>query len=329
MITQRWIAALFVLISSLWATAVSAAEWNVMIVTWRGCEEACQGFQDHFQQAGLDVKFLLRDAARNVSTLPTILEEAREVDVDLIVTWGTSVTRGIAGTLSDLGDTDFNTDIPQVFMIVADPVGAGIVNSLDATGRTNVTGTFNRVPETVTIATIRRYLPTFRHLGMLYNSSEPNSALKQSEMAGLSNKLGFSLTSIDIDLLGGRQGIAPGMDQLRAAEVDFVYLGSSSLLRSNADVVASAALASGLPLLTPYEDMVRNGQALISIAARYYDVGRLAGKLAERVLTEGSDPGQLSVARMSDFAVTVNMSFARDVGALPPIEILQFAEIVE
>jgi putative ABC transport system substrate-binding protein len=329
MIVRRIAAALSVAITCLWSSGVSAADWKVMIVTWRGCEEACRGFQDYLQQAGLDVDFLLRDAARDTSILPTILAEARAVDVDLIVTWGTSVTRGIAGTMADLGKHDFNTDIPQVFMIVADPVGAGIVESLDSTGRPNVTGTFNRVPEEVTIATIRRYLPTFTHLGMLYNSSEPNSALKRDEMADLSSKLGFSLTSIDIDLLDGSHEIEAGMDLLREANVDFVYLGSSSLLQSNADVVASAALNARLPLLSAYEDMVRNGHALISIAARYYDVGRLAGQQVERILVGGATAGQLPVVRMSDFAVTVNMSFARGVALLPPIEILQFAEIIE
>ncbi len=329
MIVRRLAAALSVAISCLWVSAVSAADWTVMIVTWRGCEEACQGFQDHLKQADLDVEFLLRDAARNASVLPAILQEARQDDIDLIVTWGTSVTRGIAGTLTDPSGTDFNNNIPQVFMIVADPIGAGIVESLDITGRPNLTGTFNRVPESVTIATIRRYFPAFDHLGMLYNSSEPNSVLKRDEMAVLSDTLEYSLTSIDVDSLGGPQGIDAGMELLHAAGVDFVYLGSSSLLRSNADTVASAALSAGLPLLSPYEDMVRNGQALISIAARYYDIGRLAGQQAERILVEGVAAGHLPVARMSDFAVTVNMSFAREVAVFPPIEILQFAEIVE
>ena len=329
MIVRRLVFALSVAFSCLWSLAVSAADRTVMIVTWRGCEEACQGFQDHFLQSDMDVDFLLRDAARDASNLPSILKEARQADVDLIVTWGTSVTRGIAGTLADLGNSDYNSDIPQVFMIVADPVGAGIVESLDASGRRNVTGTFNRVPETVTIATIRRYLPTFRRLGMLFNSSEPNSVLKRDEMVDLSDKLGFSLTSVDIDTLGGTRGIAAGMAQLREAAVDFVYLGSSSLLRSNADAVSSAAIASGLPLLTPYEEMVRARQALISVAARYHDVGLLAGQQAELVLSGRSDAGGLPIARMSNFAVTVNMDFARSIAALPPIEILQFAEIVE
>jgi ABC-type uncharacterized transport system substrate-binding protein len=326
---QNLTAAFFVVMASAWPTVVLAAEWTVMVVTWRGCEEACQGFQDQLQLANMDVDFVLRDAAQDASTLSEILQEARDSQVDLIVTWGTSVTLGIAGTLADVGTADVNNSIPQVFMIVADPIGARIVESLDATGRPNLTGTYNRVPEVVTINTIRRFLPAFNHLGMLYNSSEPNSVLKRDEIAALSETMGFSITSVDIDTLGGRDGIGLGMEQLREAEVDFVYLGSSSLLRSNADVVGAAAIDARLPLLAPYEDMVRNGLALVSVAARYYDVGRLAGRQAEQILVGGLSAGDVPVARMTDFAVTINMNYARAVGAIPPIGIIQFAEIVE
>ena len=41
------------------------------------------------------------------------------------------------------------TQIPVVFMIVADPVGAGIIQTYESSGRTNITGTRNRVPEKV------------------------------------------------------------------------------------------------------------------------------------------------------------------------------------
>src|SRR3546814_20558397 len=77
-------------------------------------------------------------------------------------------------------------------MIVADPVGASIVESLEHTGRPNLTGTYNRVPEAVNIETIRAYLPSFKRLGLLYNSDEKNSVLKRDEIAALTDELGRS-----------------------------------------------------------------------------------------------------------------------------------------
>jgi putative ABC transport system substrate-binding protein len=98
-------------------------------------------------EQGLDATVVVRDAARNVARLPAFVEEARASGVDLVVTWGTSATLGKAGTLTDADPTQHVTEIPVVFMIVADPIGAGIVESLDRSGRAHLTGTRNRVPE--------------------------------------------------------------------------------------------------------------------------------------------------------------------------------------
>jgi putative tryptophan/tyrosine transport system substrate-binding protein len=254
------------------AGSALAADYKVLIATWRGCEEACQGFQDYLTEKGLDIEFVLRDAAQSEEALPGILAEARAVGADLILTWGTSVTRGIAGRLADTGDPAFNHDIPQVFMIVADPVGAGLIESLENTGRPNLTGTYNRMPEEVTIETIRAYRPDFRHLGLVYNANESNSVIKRNEIAALAESMGFELTAIELPL--GDDGkprvgsISPKVAELKASGADFIYLGSSSFLQENGATFTAAAVEHGLPVLSPYERLVREEQALISVAAR-------------------------------------------------------------
>lgn len=313
-------------------TSATAAQIKVMVVTWRGCEEACQGFQDYLAEKDLDVEVVLRDAGRDESTLNGFLVEARAEPMDLIVTWGTTVTSGIAGTLADLNDPAFNHDIAQVFMIVADPVGAGVIESLEHTGRPNVTGTYNRVPEEVNIETMRTYLPALRHLGLLYNANEGNSALKRDEMVVLADLMGLEMTALELPL--GPDGkprvedIAPKVAELKAAGVQFIYLGSSSFLRANGDVFTGAAVENELPVLSPYEELVRDSKALISVAARYHDVGRLAGMQAERILVGQAEPGDLPVLRMTDFAVVINLEVAKELELFPPMGLLQVAETV-
>ena len=103
------------------ATQATAAQFKILIATWRGCEEACNGFQDYLNEAGIDIDFLIRNAGRDPSKLPDFIAEARAEQVDLILTWGTSVTRGISGTLEDLDDPNIPHEIPRVFTVVADP----------------------------------------------------------------------------------------------------------------------------------------------------------------------------------------------------------------
>jgi putative ABC transport system substrate-binding protein len=315
------------------ATSAVAAQYKIMIVTWRGCEEACQGVQDYLKEHVVDAEIILRDAGRKKRHLSEFRAEARAKSVDLVLTWGTSVTSGIAGTLADLKNSNFNHDIPHVFMIVADPVGAGIVKGLERTGRRNVTGTYNRVPEDVNIETIRAYLPGFKRLGLLYNTNEKNSVLKRKEVAALTDKMGFELIALELPLGDdGRprvEDIAPRMEALKKAKVDFLYLGSSSFLRKNRDVVTRSAVDNGIPMLSPYEQLVRKSQALISVAARYYEVGRLAGAQAEKVLVGRVVPGDLPVARMTNFAVVINMDVAKKLKLFPPLDLLQVAETVK
>lgn len=315
--------------------AVAAADEvaQVAIVTWRGCEEACQGFQDYLNETGHQVEFTILDAAQDKANLPGILAAIRAAGADLVLTWGTTASISIGGTLDTQGTADLNGDIPQVFTIVADPVGSGIVRSLDDTGRPNITGTYNRMPETVTLQTIRSFLPTVRHVGLLFNADEKNSVVKRDEFAALALAQGLEFTALELALdQDGKPSpadIQPKMAALKGAGVEFVYVGSSSFLQAHAVALGEAAVAEAMPVLSPYEDMVRDGAALISVAARYYDVGRLAGAQAAKILFDHASPGDLPVARMTDFAVTINMSVAEAIGAYPSMGLLQIAEIVE
>lgn len=325
--------AIATVISGVSATVAPADDLDILIVTWRGCEEACQGLTDYIAALDHEVRIDVRDAGQETSALPLLLDEARALDPDLIVSWGTSVTRAIAGEMTQLDDQAYNHEIPQVFMVVADPVGSRIVQSLDATGRPNLTGTYNRMPEMVTIKTIRNYLPTFDTLGMIYNENEPNSVLKYHEMKYLAEAESFRLVAVPLPLasdgLPAVEDIPLKTRDLVREGADFLYVGSSSFLQANSAVLGAAARDAGLPVISPYEAAARKGDALLSVAASYYEVGRLAGRQVEKILLDGARPGDLPVARMANFAITLNLSMARDIGLFPPVSLLQIAEVVE
>jgi len=313
--------------------AHAGQSFTIYIAVWRGCEEACEGFKQYIAENGIDAEFVVRDANRDKSKLPEFVEEARALGADLVVTWGTSVTRGIAGTLSQQGDPRFINDIPLVFMVVADPIASEIIMSYEATGRENVTGTRNRVPETVNITTIRSYYPAFKRLGLLYNTNEHNSVIKAEELSALAAEMDFELVALKLEL--GADGkpnagsIPVKMAELKAAGVDFIYLGSSSFLDVNRDLFTASAVEHGIPVLSPYERLVRNSHALLSIAARYEDVGMIAGRQAKSILIDGKKPGDLPVLSVDKYAYVVNMTTAKKLNLFPSVEILQIAETVE
>ena len=305
--------------------------FSSFLVVWRGCEDACRGFKDYVRERGFATEVVVRDAARDRSALPGFVREARERRADLVVTWGTSVTRGVVGALDTLDPKTHITDIPVVFMIVADPVGARIVESYDSSGRTNVTGTRNRVPEAVQMKAIQAYRP-FQRLGLVYNKNELNSVLNAEKIASLAADMGFELVTHALPL---RENGKPSADDIPAAlhamkqaEVEFVYVGSSSFLMSNRDRFTREALEIGLPVAAAYEDMAAKSQALVAVASRYYNVGRLAGFQAEQVLVNGLNPIDIPIRSLRRFSYVVNMETARRLGVYPPLMVLRYAEVV-
>ena len=309
-----------------------SAKKSVFAVFWVGCDETCLGFQHYFSEKDADVEIIIRDADRDKAKLTVFLEEARAMKADLILTYGTSVSLGIAGTLDDVENPSFNNSIPHVFTYVSDPVGARLVESLEKTGRSNITGTFNRVPESVNIETIRAYLPSFKRLGMLYNSNERNSVIKVEEIANLQAELDFELIALELPLSEDGKpraiDIVEKMAVLKERNVDFVYLGSSSFLDIHGDVFTLSAVDNGIPVLSPYSRILRDSEALLSVSALEYDVGRLAAQQAEKILFDGLEPGDIPVARMTKFSYLVNMDVARQLDLLPPAEFLEFADTV-
>lgn len=306
---------------------------TVYAIYWRGCEESCQGYRDYLAENMPGTQVIIRNADRIAERIPGYLDEARKLKPDLLLSWGTTVTLKTAGRLSDLDDPRFNHDIPQIFTIVADPVGSGIIESLDDTGRANLTGTLNRVPETVNINAMRTYLPSFQRLGLIYNSNEPNSVLKKQELEMLAPQMDIELVAMELALDANGaplvEDIPVKMAQLKEEGVDFLYLGSSSFLNTQRDLFTSSAVENGIPVLSPYEHMVTESNALMSVSARYYQVGLLAGELTEKILKEGVSPGDLPVAPMKNFAYVVNMDVARRLNLFPSVGILQFAETVK
>lgn len=304
----------------------------IYAVFWRGCEESCTSFKEYITGSGLNAEIVLRNANRDKSKLYGYVEEARTLKADLVLTWGTTVTLGMAGTLEDRDNLRFIHDIPLVFMIVADPVGSKIIESYKKTGRSNITGTRNRPREVVNIKAIQTYNPAFKKLGLLYNGNETNSVLKMAEIRALSFKMEFELIALELKL--GRDGhpkkedIPSKIAELKAAGVDFISLGSSSFLRDNQDIFTRSAVEQGIPVLSPYESTVRNSSALLSVAARYEDVGRIAGEQARAILLDGEVPGDLPVRSVKQYSYLVNMKVARQLNLFPSVEILQYAQIV-
>ncbi|WP_292288684.1 ABC transporter substrate binding protein [Marivita sp.] len=312
---------------------VSSTETSrIHMVVWRGCEEACRGFIRYFEDRDLPVRVDVTDVERDKERLSEVQARLISERPDLVVTWGTTVSRSILGTRAEHGRGSALGDIPALFMIVADPVGSDLVESYDSSGRDHVSGVRNRVPEAVQLRLMFEYFRPDR-LGVLNHPGELNSTLNTEKLRDLSEEFGFTLIehlyAPDAEGDVATSQIPEAIAALKAKEAEAIYVGSSSYnLEHQAEFVAAAA-AVDLPVFSAYTQMVQESGALMAIGTSYANVGRLAAGQAAEILLEGQAPQALPIKALNRYSVILNMTSAQQLDLYPPLSLIGVAEVVQ
>ncbi|MBY6265425.1 ABC transporter substrate-binding protein [Azospirillum sp. 412522] len=314
------------------AAAVPDRTFRITMVLGRGESDSEYGFKDHLARRGLTVDYTIRDTGGDVSRLPAIVEEIRNTRPDLVYSWGTPQTRGIAGPFGDADPRRHVTDIPVVFTFVTAPVDAGIVPELGRPGR-NVTGTIHIAPIAVQLNTIQAYSP-IRRLGVVYNPQERNSVYTVEGLRAETALRGLELVEEPVPLNDRGEPVAAAIPDALARVTqrgaEFLYIGPDTFIAShNRSTVAAEALRLRLPTFSATELIVRSDKALLALASNAYAIGRLTAVKAARILVDGASPSEIPVETLKRFSVIINMATVRALEHYPPIGLLNFAEIIE
>jgi putative ABC transport system substrate-binding protein len=324
------LAALLLLFSLATRAGEPPAEYRVLMLLYRGCEEACQGFQDYFRHQGVPVRFTVRDAAQDKSRIAGFVAEAKRTRPDLIVTWGTTVSLETVGRWDAVDPARHITDLPVLFMIVSQPVELGLVPSL-ASSRRNVSGSLYLLPVAEQLRAARAYFD-FRRVGFLYNPAEANALASLEALRAHSRHFGFELLDAPVTLDAAGKPMAAGLaDQVAAladAGADLLYLPPDTFLNTQRQAVTGAALARGLPVFAAAEGAVLHADALFGVVNRYDQVGRFTARQALRILRDRVKPAAIPIELPRRFSYLINLRVARQLGRYPPLPLLDIAEIV-
>ena len=307
------------------AAPASPRPYRVYMVTWRGVTEVEKGFQAYLHERGLAVEYTWRDAAQNRARLAEFAREIREVHPDLVYTWGTPPTLGIAGTW----DAPQAIGAPLVFAAVTDPVGSKIVRNLEHPDR-DVTGVYHVAPVAAQLEAIRAYR-RFERLGVLYNPAEPNSLLVAAQLKAETGRMGARLLEARFALGADGQplaeGIADRVAKLKADGAQWLYLGPDTFLYTHLAEVATAAKRETLPTFATTESLIDTpAPVLAGLVSRYHAIGEFAAYKAEQILAGHLRARNVPVETLSRFDFIVRVDVAKALGFLPPITLLNFAE---
>jgi len=303
---------------------------HLVMMLWRGPTEVERGFLGHVEARGMEVNVTCLSAESSGANIPGMVARARELAPDLIYTWGTGVTLATVGRADRVDPAQHITDIPVVFTMVAYPVESGIVPSFEDTGR-NVTGATHTVPLLAQIRAMRAYRPV-SSIGVIFNPLEVNSVINVQQLTETAEAEGIEVIALPVLLdAAGRPDPASLpllVARLAARQPQFLFIGPDSFIGQHREAVIGAALAAGLPAFTGTELEIAEGSAMLGLVTSYYNLGRYMGSLVEQVLFEGVAPRDVPVRTLSRFTFMVRLPVAQRLGLYPPLEVLDFAQIL-
>jgi putative tryptophan/tyrosine transport system substrate-binding protein len=221
-----------------------------------------------------------------------------------------------------------NTAIPIVFETAADPVGLGLVASLNRPGG-NITGVTQLAVETAPkrLELLHELFPERRTVALLVNPSNPviaETAAKEMRAAARTYDVVLHVLEAGTD------------DALDAAFTEAARLGVSGIVISGGDPffvsrterLAELAASHAVPAIGAGRAFVRAG-GLISYGGDIVDAYRLTGNYVGRIL-KGEKPADLPVQQATRIELAVNLKAAKALGISVPLTLLGRAdEVIE
>jgi len=286
---------------------------RITMITWRGETDAERGFKEGMRRLGYTVKYTHLDAGQDKKRLQEIINKIPQTSPDIIYTFGTTVTTAVVKQFKN---------IPIIFVIVTQPVRSGIVKSMKGSG-TNVAGVTHGIPVKSNLKAIGKIIKKLKKLGLIFNPNEKNSIIIRDTLRLLAAKKNFILIESPVYR---KDDIKMAAYKIIKAKVDIVYLPSDSLVVSNAAEVVEYFNQHKIPTLGTLEAYVTKNNALIGLIIRYYEVGRLAAIICDKIL-KGENPGDIPIKRPK-VRYVVNLRTAKRIGVKIPIGIISIASRV-
>jgi len=251
--------------------------------------------------------------------LPELIADLERVGVDVIV----------AGPYGALRVAKQTTRIPIVMTPSADPVVAGIVDSLARPGG-NVTGITEMAPQLTPkrLEMLKEIVPTLSRVAILWQpgalSEEAfKNMLKETQVTARS--LGVQLQVVEAKEVTDFDAAFAAMTKERAEALIVLV---NPMFNVQSKQIIERAEKHRMPAIYEWKEFVRGG-GLLSHGADVQDIYRRAAGFVDKIL-KGVKPADLPVEGPIRFDVSVNLKTAKALGLTVPRSILsQASETLE
>lgn len=295
---------------------VEKADYKVGIIKYMdqvSLDESKKGFIDEMEKNNIKVEYIDKGENGDVSLTTTVPQKMVSEDVDLIYAIATPAAQGAKNVVKD---------IPIVFSAVTDPVGAGLVDSIEKPN-TNVSGISDYIDPQGQIETFLKLYPNTKTFGVLYNTSEQNSLVQVEELEEKLNKMDIKLEKIGVPNVND---IPQAITSL-SKKCDALFALTDNMVANAAPVVSETLLKNNIPSLSAEEGQVKNG-LLMSEGVNYYEHGAQAARMAIKIL-KGQDVKNTPVEYNEKNIKKVNEKTAKALNVDLNNETLKDAEIIK
>ena len=294
------------LVGVLWH-AGSAEEEDVYLSVLR------KAFNDLGYVEGKNIHLEHRFPAENPDRFQTMARELVDLKPDAII----AVT-----TLGAVDVKKFTNTISIVFVVVADPIGTGLVEGLAHPGG-NATGLSLMAIDLSGkhLALLKEAVSNLSRLALVVDATFPGKerVIKSYEKAA--RDLGISFWPVEIS---GPDDVEPVFAKIVADRADGFALTLGSLLFNLRARIGASALAHHLPGICLIGEEVPYG-FLMSYGQDFPDYFRRAAAYTDKIL-KGAKPADLPVEQPTKFKLVLNLKAAKALGITFPQSLIVSAD---
>mgnify|MGYP001026854830 CR=1 FL=1 len=199
-------------------------------------------------------------------------------------------------------------NIPVIYTAVTAPIEAELANA-DGTPVGEVTGTSDKLPVEQQLDMIRKILPDAKKIGIMYTTSEVNSAATLAEYKEKAPEYGFEIVE---------SGVSSAADIPLAADsileqVDCLNNLTDNTVVSSLPLILSKAGAKNIPVFGSEIEQVKIG-CLAAMGLDYVDLGKQTGHMAARILKGEAKASEMNFEVIEEAAFYGNEKVAENLG---------------
>ncbi len=253
-------------------------------------------------EQGITINMKYDNCNADANVMNQIIANFAADNVDLMVGVATPVAMAMQSATED-------SKTPVVFAAVSDPVGAGLVASLEEPG-SNVTGSSDNLDTNSVMNLIFAQNPDAKKIGLLYDVGQDSStAAIEHAKAYLDDKgveyVERTATTAEEVALAAQALVSDGVDAVFTPTDNTIMKAELAIYETFAD--------AGIPHYTGADSFALNG-AFLGYGVDYANLGRETADMIASILTEGKDPATTPVITFDNGTATVNTEICEKLG---------------